>query len=250
MLMCNEQLPPESDPELPIKSELRVKVKSEVQSIKPEPIWHGHSNSDSMFAEMVKEPLFVKAESNPGIKCELPDQCSATATFSLIEALKNSDADLREKWNQQSKDMLLPKMEMLFPSDVDTKSIYSNEESSVDTKKGILKEEKVSRKDFRDTVGREFYLDLISGSFCYEELISLYQQKFPQHAKKFTKNFCTKLRTGRIMNEVTQLVKRNVKNGDEKMRRISVKSPKGKYQKMTDQLVSNIAIMLSSGSNG
>ncbi len=246
MLLCNEQLPPESDEmdSQPVKSE-PVKVKSEVPSIKPEPIWHGYSNSNSMFAEMLKEPLFVKGESNPAIKSEQMDQCSSAAvtTFSLIEALKSSDPSLCDKWNQQAQDLVFPKLEMSFPSS-DTKSVYSNEESSVDTKKGILKEEKISRKDFRNTVGREFYLDLISGSFCYDELIQLYQQKYPQYAKKFTRNFCTKLRTGRIMNEVTQLVKRKVKNGDEKMRRISVKSPKGKYEKMTEQLVSTYDLCL------
>jgi DNA-binding XRE family transcriptional regulator len=237
MLLCTEQLPPESNEmdTMSVKAE-PVKIKSEVPSIKPEPIWHGHSNSNSMFSEMFKEPLFVKGESNPAIKHEQMDQCSTAVTFSLIEALKSSDPSLCDKWNQQPQDLLFPKMEISFPSGSDTKSVYSNDESSVDTKKGILKEEKISRKDFRLTVGREFYLDLISGSFCYDELIQLYQQKYPQYAKKFTRNFCTKLRTGRIMNEVTQLMKRKVKDGDEKMRRISVKSPKGKYQKMTEQL--------------
>lgn len=244
MLLCTEQLPPESN-EMDTKSVKAepVKIKSEVPSIKPEPIWHGHSNSNSMFSEMFKEPLFVKGESNPAIKHEQMDQCSTAVTFSLIEALKSSDPSLCDKWNQQAQDLLFPKMEISFPSGSDTKSVYSNDESSVDTKKGILKEEKISRKDFRLTVGREFYLDLISGSFCYDELIQLYQQKYPQYAKKFTRNFCTKLRTGRIMNEVTQLMKRKVKDGDEKMRRISVKSPKGKYQKMTEQLVSSIQYM-------
>jgi hypothetical protein len=241
MLLCHEQLP-ESDEmdSSPVKSE-PVKVKSEVPSIKPEPIWHGYSNSNSMFSEMFKEPLFVKGESNPAtVKHEQMDQCSSSAvTFSLIEALKSSDPSLCDKWSQQAQDIVFPKLEMSFTSG-DTKSVYSNDESSVDTKKGILKDEKISRKDFRNTVGREFYLDLISGSFCYDELIQLYQQKYPQYAKKFTRNFCTKLRTGRIMNEVTQLMKRKVKNGDEKMRRISVKSPKGKYQKMTEQLFRQI----------
>lgn len=241
MLLCNEQLDPEStEMDTKVVKAEPVKIKSEVAPIKPEPIWHGHSNSNSMFSEMFKEPLFVKGESNPAIKPEQMDQCSTAVTFSLIEALKSSDPSLSDKWNQQAQDLLFPKLEMSFPSGSDTKSVHSNDESSVDTKKGILKEEKISRKDFRLTVGREFYLDLISGSFCYDELIQLYQQKYPQFAKKFTRNFCTKLRTGRIMNEVTQLMKRKVKDGDEKMRRISVKSPKGKYQKMTEQLVSRV----------
>lgn len=65
---------------------------------------------------------------------------------------------------------------------------------------------------------------------CHDSLLSDY-------AHKFTVNFCSKMRTGRIMNTMTQLKKRRVAEGDHKMRRIPRVSSKNQYTKMTAALV-------------
>jgi hypothetical protein len=95
----------------------------------------------------------------------------------------------------------------------------------------------LSRKEFAETVGLLFYRDLISGQYCYSDLIEKYKSLFPEYSHKFTMNFCSKLRTGRILNRVTHLTKRSVKRGDPKMKRIPVKSPTRSYTKMTKELV-------------
>lgn len=38
---------------------------------------------------------------------------------------------------------------------------------------------KLSRAEFRETIGREFYKDLMSDRYSYKELIDLYQQRYP-----------------------------------------------------------------------
>jgi len=95
---------------------------------------------------------------------------------------------------------------------------------------------KLSRKEFRETVGKEFYQDLTSGKYCYKEIIQIYQQRYPEYAHKFTENFCSKTRCGRIMNPLTGLQKRRVRTGDRKMKRIPFKSPNKSWQRMTSEL--------------
>jgi len=95
---------------------------------------------------------------------------------------------------------------------------------------------KMSRKDFRETIGRQIYDDIVSDLYSYEEIIEKYKKLYPQYGTKFTKNFCSKIRCGRIMNSTTKLTKRRVCDGDPKMKRIKKRSPKNTWHKMTDDL--------------
>jgi len=97
-----------------------------------------------------------------------------------------------------------------------------------------------SRKDFRDNVARFLYEELQDGELSYDELIEKYRQMHPQYASKFTKNFLTKLRTGRVCNAVTGLSKRRVKSGDIKMKRVKKISSARVWGKMTDELYERI----------
>jgi hypothetical protein len=51
-------------------------------------------------------------------------------------------------------------------------------DSSIDSD-GSTTKMKLSRTEFRDTIGREFYKDLISDKYSYKELIDLYQCRYP-----------------------------------------------------------------------
>ncbi len=50
-------------------------------------------------------------------------------------------------------------------------------DSSIDSDGVITK--KLSRAEFRETIGREFYNDLMSDEYSYKELIDVYQQRYP-----------------------------------------------------------------------
>jgi len=100
---------------------------------------------------------------------------------------------------------------------------------------------KLSRKEFRETIGRQIYDDILSDIYSYEEIIEKYKTLYPQYSSKFTKNFCSKIRCGRIMNSTTKLSKRRVCDGDPKMKRIKKRSPKNTWQKMTDDLYKKIS---------
>eukprot|EP01125_Pyxidicula_operculata_P001956 TRINITY_DN1190_c0_g3_i1.p1 TRINITY_DN1190_c0_g3~~TRINITY_DN1190_c0_g3_i1.p1 ORF type:complete len:300 (+),score=44.04 TRINITY_DN1190_c0_g3_i1:41-940(+) len=62
-------------------------------------------------------------------------------------------------------------------------------------------EKKISRKEFRETIGKEFLEDLRAGTLSYDELIEKYKTRYPQYAHKFTKNFCSKVRCGRVFSD-------------------------------------------------
>jgi len=38
---------------------------------------------------------------------------------------------------------------------------------------------KLSRTQFRETIGREFYEDLVSNKYSYKELIETYKRRYP-----------------------------------------------------------------------
>lgn len=96
---------------------------------------------------------------------------------------------------------------------------------------------KLSRKEFRETIGVQLYQDLISGEYSYDEVIMKYKKLYPEYESKFTRNFCSKTRCGRIMTASTSEPKRNVKAGDPKIQRISKKSPRKPWTRMTKELV-------------
>lgn len=96
---------------------------------------------------------------------------------------------------------------------------------------------KLSRKEFRETIGVQLYADLMSGEYSYDEVIAKYKKLYPEYESKFTRNFCSKTRCGRIMTASTSEPKRNVKAGDPKIQRISKKSPRKPWTRMTRELV-------------
>jgi hypothetical protein len=96
---------------------------------------------------------------------------------------------------------------------------------------------KLSRKEFRETIGVQLYQDLVSGEFSYDEVIAKYKRLYPEYESKFTRNFCSKTRCGRIMTASTSEPKRNVKGGDPKIQRITKKSPRKPWTRMTKDLV-------------
>jgi len=51
------------------------------------------------------------------------------------------------------------------------------------------KSSKMSRKEFRETIGKQIYDDIMSDKFSYEEIIEKYKKLFPQYHSKFTKKF-------------------------------------------------------------
>eukprot|EP01124_Arcella_intermedia_P014420 TRINITY_DN20846_c0_g2_i7.p1 TRINITY_DN20846_c0_g2~~TRINITY_DN20846_c0_g2_i7.p1 ORF type:complete len:345 (+),score=73.25 TRINITY_DN20846_c0_g2_i7:60-1094(+) len=89
--------------------------------------------------------------------------------------------------------------------------------------------EVVSRKQFKETIGVAFYHDLESGNFSYEEIINKYSKMYPQFAHKFTRDFCSKVRCGRIMKLSPQSEKTRVK-------RIVKLSQRRKWKKLTTKL--------------
>jgi len=121
----------------------------------------------------------------------------------------------------------------IYTSEDNIKITTSESDSDVDESKP---KSKLSRKDFRETIGRQIYDDILSDIFSYEDIIEKYKKLYPQYSSKFTKNFCSKIRCGRIMNSTTKLSKRRVCDGDPKMKRIKKRSPKNTWHKMTDEL--------------
>jgi len=118
---------------------------------------------------------------------------------------------------------------------------------AVDSKSGA------SRREFREKVGREVYKDILAGSMCYQEIIQKYKALYPEHSHRFTENFCSKLRCGRIMNRITGVTKRTDKSHSgvaggqpgttlqvPKMRRVTKKSPLKAWSKMTPELFGRI----------
>eukprot|EP01124_Arcella_intermedia_P014417 TRINITY_DN20846_c0_g2_i3.p1 TRINITY_DN20846_c0_g2~~TRINITY_DN20846_c0_g2_i3.p1 ORF type:complete len:350 (+),score=90.96 TRINITY_DN20846_c0_g2_i3:69-1118(+) len=91
------------------------------------------------------------------------------------------------------------------------------------------KNESISRKQFKETIGMAFYHDLESGSYSYDEIINKYSKMYPQFAHKFTRDFCSKVRCGRIMKLSPQSEKTRVK-------RIVKLSQRRKWKKLTTKL--------------
>jgi len=132
---------------------------------------------------------------------------------------------------------LAPLREADPPSDSGSDDDETVDEESSVTRSSSLSSEHGPRKEFRTTVALPLYQELEEGKLTYDQLIEKYKALFPQHSNRFTKNFLTKLRTGRVCNAVTGLSKRRVKNGDPKMKRVTRISSTRKWAKMTDQLV-------------
>jgi len=99
--------------------------------------------------------------------------------------------------------------------------------------------QKLSRSQFREVIGAKFAEDLFSENYSYDEIIGLYQKMYPEHAHKFTRNFCSKVRCGRIMNSKS-LKQRSVKNGDARMKRITKVSRRKAWTRMTSDLFQKI----------
>jgi hypothetical protein len=95
----------------------------------------------------------------------------------------------------------------------------------------------ISRKQFRETIGNDFARDLLSGEYSYDEIIRKYKEMYPQHADKFTRNFCSKVRCGRILNTSRTMKQRSVKNGDPRMKRVTKISKRKEWTRMTPELV-------------
>jgi len=114
--------------------------------------------------------------------------------------------------------------------------------SSSEDEDGNMKShrQKLSRKQFRETIGTDLYTDLDSGKFSYEEVIDKYKRTYPEYAHKFTRNFCSKVRCGRILVNSTGAKQRCVKNGDPRMKRIPKISNRRTWTKMTQKLFSEI----------
>jgi len=98
----------------------------------------------------------------------------------------------------------------------------------------------ISRKQFRETIGNDFARDLLSGEFSYDEIIRKYKETYPQYADKFTRNFCSKVRCGRILNTSRTMKQRSVKNGDPRMKRVSKISKRKEWTRMTPELYARI----------
>jgi len=97
----------------------------------------------------------------------------------------------------------------------------------------------LSRKEFRDTIGREFARDVRSGEFSYDEIIQKYRRLYPEYAAKFTKTFCSKVRCGRVLSSGSE-ARRSVKNGDQRMKRISKVSRQPNVTRLTPELFRRI----------
>lgn len=98
----------------------------------------------------------------------------------------------------------------------------------------------ISRKQFRETIGCDFARDLLSGEYSYDEIIGKYRQLYPQFADKFTRNFCSKVRCGRILSTSRTMKQRSVKSGDPRMKRVSKISKRKEWARMTPELFSRI----------
>jgi len=99
--------------------------------------------------------------------------------------------------------------------------------------------QKLSRSQFREVIGAKFAEDLFSNNYSYDEIIGLYQKLYPEYSHKFTRNFCSKVRCGRIMNSKS-LKQRSVKNGDARMKRITKVSRRKAWTRMTSDLFQKI----------
>eukprot|EP01124_Arcella_intermedia_P024682 TRINITY_DN4226_c0_g2_i2.p1 TRINITY_DN4226_c0_g2~~TRINITY_DN4226_c0_g2_i2.p1 ORF type:complete len:200 (-),score=34.98 TRINITY_DN4226_c0_g2_i2:67-666(-) len=92
-----------------------------------------------------------------------------------------------------------------------------------------------SRKLFRDLIGQQFSADLHAQELSYEEIIQKYRTLYPAYASKFTANFCSKVRCGRIMKWSSS----NRSEG-ERMKRPKKVSTRKTWAKMTPDLFEQI----------
>jgi len=180
------------------------------------PVYHSNPTPISMLFNFDNEPSLPRFEvpNNDSIhltpvKKEIKEEKSNDLTMKILSAMEN---DLNQNFAKKSFDL------------------------EISPVKNEIPEGKMNRKEFRETIGREIYEDIISEKYSYDEIIDKYKSMYPQYAHKFTKNFCSKIRCGRIMNQATKLEKRRVCDGDPKIKRIKKRSPKNNWQKMTDDL--------------
>jgi len=101
-----------------------------------------------------------------------------------------------------------------------------------------VKTSRLSRKDFRETVGQGFCHDVLSGKFSYDEIIDKYRKIYPEYASKFTPNFCSKVRCGRILN--SSQISKKLKSDGVRMKRITKISKRKNWSKMTAELFAKI----------
>jgi hypothetical protein len=77
-----------------------------------------------------------------------------------------------------------------------------------------------------------FYNDLISEQYSYDEVIQKYKKLYPEYANKFTRDFCSKVRCGRVM--------KFTHSNDNRVKRIKKLSQRGRWSKMTQELFKEI----------
>lgn len=117
---------------------------------------------------------------------------------------------------------------------------FDDSESEADGSGSNSSSSSLSRKQFRETIGVDFARDLLSGEYSYDEIIGKYRRLYPQFADKFTRNFCSKVRCGRILNTSRTMKQRSVKNGDPRMKRVARISKRKEWTRMTPELFSRI----------
>jgi len=96
----------------------------------------------------------------------------------------------------------------------------------------------LQRATFRGTIGRQFAKDILSGEYSYDDVINKYVTLYPEYTRKFTRDFCSKVRCGRIMNDLTPYG-HLTKNGS-RMKRVLKVSRRKSWTKMTPELFSKI----------
>jgi hypothetical protein len=92
---------------------------------------------------------------------------------------------------------------------------------------------------FRGTIGKQFVHDIFSGQYTYDDVIAKYVKLYPEYSRKFTRDFCSKVRCGRIMNDLIPQRKETPSNGG-RMKRVLKVSRRKPWTKMTPELFEKI----------
>lgn len=183
-----------------------------------------------------RHPLFVPIKTEPIEVAVLP----SLMAHESLDSVKSEPSDVAFKPDFSCDGPHLLEAP-LAPLDHDMDSDDTIEESSTSEMDVTVSEiEGGPRHQFRVNVAAPLYEELLAGELSYDELIEKYKRKFPEHSNRFTKNFLTKLRTGRVCNAVTGLTKRQVKAGAPKMRRVTKISATRSWAKMTDEIFEQI----------